>query len=225
MGSQGPGETVQGPATGSWNRRARTKPFFSRSLPLRFWGSHLTFLLRYHTCTNADVNLSATCSHKETFRSGRGCQTLRRALPGMKAPWFCSPQRSSSLPTQRARTLPAEPPTQRTSARCLGSELPGGENISRRTETLISPRPGGGDAKRAVRLSLSLASFSFHSARCFRLLGLLVLSDLPNITRAFTGLKHFQVFTTTSPPQGDLRTALLAVLSLAGSLEFLNLCA
>lgn len=146
--------------------------------------------------------------------------------PGMKAPWFCCPRSSSSLLTQRVRTLPAErPTTQRTSARCLGSELPGGKNFSRRTETLISPRPGGGDAKRAVRLSLSLASFSFHSARCFRLLGLLVLSDLPNITRAFTGLKHFQVFTTTSPPQGDLQTALLAVLSLAGSLEFLNLCA
>lgn len=84
---------------------------------------------------------------------------------------------------------------------------------------MITPRPGRGDVKRAVRLSLSLASLSFHSVQCFRLLGLLVLSDLPNITRAFTAFKHFQVFTTTSPPRGELQTTLLAVLSLAGSLE------
>lgn len=69
---------------------------------------------------------------------------------------------------------------------------------------MITPCPGGGDEKRAVRLSLSLAHVSLHSVQCFRLLGLLVLSDLPNITRAFTGFKHFQVFTTTSPPWGNL---------------------
>lgn len=90
---------------------------------------------------------------------------------------------------------------------------------------MITPCSGRGDAKKAVRLLLSLASLSSHSVQCFGLLGLLVLSDLPNITRAFTAFKHFQVFTTTSPPRGEVRAALLAVLSLAGSLEFLNLCA
>ena len=143
----------------------------------------------------------------------------------VKASCFCSPRRSSSLLMQCVRLPPGEPAMQRMSATSLGSELPGEKNISGRTEAVIAPCPGGGDAKSAARFSLSLASLSFHSVQCFRLLGLLVLSDLPNITTAFTGFKYFQVFTTTSPPRGDLQTALLAVLSLAGSLEFQNLCA
>lgn len=69
---------------------------------------------------------------------------------------------------------------------------------------MTAPSPGRGDVKRAVRLLLSLASWFYHFVQCFRLLRLLVLSELPTITRPFTGFKHFQVFTTTSPPQGVL---------------------
>lgn len=150
---------------------------------------------------------------------------VRWLWASVKALCFCSPWSSSSLLMQCVNLPSDEPAMQRTSVTSLGSVLPGGKNISGRTKTMIAPCPGRGDSKRAVRFLLSLASWSFHSVQCFRLLGLLVLSELPNITGPFTGFKYFQVFTTTSPPQGDLWTVLLAVLSLARSIEFLNLCA
>lgn len=150
---------------------------------------------------------------------------MRSLWPSMKLLYFCFLQISSSLSLQCASLSSGEPAMQRISVTSLGSELSGGKHISGRTKTMIAPCPGRGNVKRAVGFLLSLATQSFHSAQCFRLLRLLVLSELPTITRPFTGFKHFQVFTTTSPPQGDLWAALLAVLSLASSIEFLNLCA
>lgn len=152
------------------------------------------------------------CSYKEALEVAEGVRHHAKGFaiqaapwPSIKAPCFCSWWRFSSLLMQRVRPPPGEPAVQGTSATSLGSELLRGKNISRRTKTVITPCPDG-DMKRSVRLLLSLATLSFHSDQCFRLLGLLVLSDPPNITRVFTGFKHFQVFTITSSPEGDLCT-------------------
>lgn len=75
-----PGEMVPGQGVDPWHGGAQTKPFFSRRLPLRSWGSHLVFLFQYQICTKVDLNPSVTCSYKETFRSGRGCRAWCKGL-------------------------------------------------------------------------------------------------------------------------------------------------
>lgn len=220
---------TQGQGTSLGHGWAWNKPLFCHRLPLR----ETIYSFYFNTSVqNADINPSLTCGYKESFRSGQRYQALygglwcvRSLWPSMKLLCFCSLQGTSSLLMQCVCLPSGEPAMQRTSVISLGSQLPGGKHISGRTKTMTAPSPGRGDLKRAVRFLLSLASWFYHFVQFFRLLRLLVLSELPTITRPFTGFKHFQVFTTTSPPQGVLWAAVLAVLSLASSIEFLNLCA
>lgn len=170
-------------------------------------GSHLFFLLQ-HICTK--------CWYKPIFNMW--LQREFQKWPKMSGPvqrafavrghcdpaWvlcFCSLQRPSSLLMQCVSLPWGEPAMQRMSVTSLGSELPGGKNISGKTKTTTAPCPGRG-CEKGCEVCVIFGSWSFHSVQCFRLLRLLVLSELPTITRPFTGFKHFQVFTTTSPPQG-----------------------
>lgn len=111
-------------------------------------GSHLFFLLQ-HICTKCWYKPILTSDYKESFRSGQRCQALyggfcceRSLWPSRKMLCFCSLQRSSSLLTQCGSLPSGKPAMQRTSVASLGSELPGGKNISWRTQTMTAPCPG-----------------------------------------------------------------------------------